>query len=232
MLTDLKRVILDHERSRPRSKQTSIGPSEAGNPCSRRLAYKLLGVEAVNTDSDPWAAIVGTSVHAWLDDAFKEENTRLGWDRWHCSVKVELPGYMRGTIDLYDAHTKTVIDHKVVGNTTLKAAKNSAPSDQYVTQCQLYGTGMRLAGYEVEHIGIAYWSRSGFLKDAYFWQAPYDEDISETACLRLDALKSVTAVGLTALPMIPTTDTNCAWCPYYLPAITDVTQGCPGHEKA
>jgi hypothetical protein len=90
---------------------------------------------------------------------------------------------------------------------------------------------MRLAGYEVEHIAIAYWSRSGFLKDAYFWQAPYDENVSEKACLRLDALKEITAIGVTALPIIPTADTNCTWCPYFLPGITDVTTGCPGHQS-
>jgi hypothetical protein len=56
----------------PRSQQTMIGASEIGTPCSRRLAYKLLNVEAVNTDTDSWPAIVGTSVHYYLERAFKK----------------------------------------------------------------------------------------------------------------------------------------------------------------
>ncbi|CAB5216892.1 PD-(D/E)XK nuclease superfamily [uncultured Caudovirales phage] len=231
-IDELKTVVVEHERSRPRSQQIQIGPSEAGNPCNRRLAYKLLGARGINTDSDPWASIVGTSVHAWLDTAFADANTRLGWDRWHTSIKIELPGYMRGTIDLYDEHTKTVIDHKVVGNTTLKKARSEGPSQQYIVQGQLYATGLRNAGYDVQHIAIAYWSRSGAMKDAYWWTMPYNETVSEQTLERLDALKHVTElIGRAALPNIPTApDANCMWCPYYLPAITDVTEGCPGHR--
>lgn len=230
-IDELKNVVVGHDRNAPRSKQIQIGPSEAGNPCNRRLAYKLLGARGINTDSDRWPSIVGTSVHSWLDEAFEQENTRLGWKRWHTSLKIELPGYMRGTIDLYDEETKTVIDHKVVGNTTLKKAKTVGPSQQYIIQGQLYATGLRLAGHDVEHIAIAYWSRSGGMKDAYWWSMPYDETLTEETLTRLDAIKNVVAHGREVLPMIPTApDANCIWCPYYLPAITDVTEGCPGHR--
>ena len=57
----------------PRSRQTTIGISELGHPCARRLAYKTLGVEPTNTDHDSWPAIVGTSVHAYLERAFKKK---------------------------------------------------------------------------------------------------------------------------------------------------------------
>jgi len=227
MIDELKEVVRDYERSRPRSRQKDLGPSEAGNPCNRRLAYRLLGANGVNTDSDPWPAIVGTAVHAWLEKAFSDDP-----GRYDTEVKVELPTYMRGTVDLVDKHTNTVIDHKVLGLTSLKRMKADGPSEQYRTQVHLYAAGLRLEGYEVEHVAIAAWSRSGALKDAHWWSEPYDETLVEATLRRIDALREVTAIGRDALPLIPTADANCTWCPFYVPAVTDVTEGCPGHAGA
>lgn len=230
MIDDLRRVVRDHERSRPRSLQRDIGPSEMGTACNRRLAYRLLGVDPSNTDSDPWAAIVGTSVHAWLDDAFRRENERTGEERWLCDVKVELTGYMRGSVDLYDRKTATVIDHKVLGTTTMRKFKAEGPSAQYRTQVHLYACGLRMAGANVQHVAIAAWSRTGQLKDAAWWSEPYDEQVVEDALARLDALRTTTAtLGAAALPLIPTTDANCMWCPFFLPGVTDATEACGGH---
>lgn len=233
MIDELRAVVRNHESSRPRSRQKDLGPSEAGNPCNRRLAYRLLGANPVNTDSDPWAAIVGTAVHAWLENAYTAENARLGWDRWQTEVKVELPTYMRGTVDLIDHHTKTAIDHKVLGATSLKKFKADGPSEQYRTQVHLYAAGLRIAGIEVDNVAIIAWSRSGQLKDALFWTEPYDEERVEAALRRIDALRSTTeALGRDALNLIPTTDAMCTWCPFFVPAVTDATEGCPGHAEA
>lgn len=212
--------------------QTAIGPSEVGTECPRRLAYKILGVPAVNTDSDPWAAIVGTSVHAWLDTAFEDENERLGHRRWHTSIRVDLPTYVAGTIDLYDAETASVIDHKVVGATAYKRYKKDGPSRQYRVQGHVYAAGLRMAGYDVTDVGIAFWSRSGALKDSFYWSEPYDEAIVEETLARLDALRATTsALGTAALPLIGTADAFCSWCPHYLPGVTDVEESCPGHQE-
>ena len=230
MIDTLKQVVRDHEATRPRSLQTAIGPSEIGTPCPRRLAYKILDTEPANTDSDPWAAIVGTSVHAWLDEAFATENERIGRRRWHTSIKVDLPTYVAGTIDLYDEDTASVIDHKVVGATAYKRYAKSGPSEQYRIQGHVYACGLRLAGYRFAHVGIAFESRSGALKDSFFWSEPYDEAIVERALTRLDALRTATSLlGTGALPLIDTADAFCSWCPYYLPGVTDVEGACPGH---
>ena len=232
MIQDLRNVVRAHERSRPRSLQRAIGPSEAGNACDRRLAYRLLGTEPSNTDSDPWAAIVGTSVHAWLDEAFRAQNDRDDDERqrWHCDVKVELPGYMRGSVDLYDAKTGTVIDHKVLGATSLKKFKAEGPSQQYRTQVHLYAAGLRLMGANVQNVAIAAWSRTGMLFHALWWEEPYDEDIAEQALRRIDALTTtITTLGTAALPLIRTADAHCDYCPFYLPASTEVQEACAGH---
>jgi hypothetical protein len=230
MILELADVVRAHESSRPRSLQTSIGPSEAGAACSRRLAYKMLGVDRVNTDSDPWAAIIGTSVHAWLDAAFLAENDRTEQERWLCDIKVELPTYMRGSVDLYDKKTATVIDHKVLGLTSLKKFKADGPSNLYRTQVHLYACGLRMQGANVQNVAIAAWSRTGYLRDAAWWTEPYDEQVVEECLARIDALRTTTnLLGVGALPLIPTADGPCSWCPYYLPASTTIEDGCPGH---
>src|SRR5580700_9435480 len=61
-----------------RSLQTQIGPSELGTPCLRRLGYRILDWPATNTDSDPWPALVGTSVHAQMAAIFAQRNAELG----------------------------------------------------------------------------------------------------------------------------------------------------------
>lgn len=232
MIEELRDVVRAHDRSRPRSLQESIGPSEAGTACDRRLAYKMLGVEKSNTGSDPWAAIIGTSVHAWLDEAFREQNGRDDDEhtRWHCDVKVELKGYMKGSVDLYDAKTGTVIDHKVLGATSLKKFREEGPSEQYRTQVHLYACGLRMAGANVQHVAIAAWSRTGMLHHALWWTEPYDEQRVEDCLRRIDALRMTTdLLGVAALPLIPTADANCNWCPYRLEGATDATESCPGH---
>ena len=229
MLDELRDVVRWYESSRPRSVQTDIGPSEAGTPCPRRLAYKMLGVEKVNTATDPWAAIVGTSVHAWLDKAFSDANALLAVKRWETSTRIEIPGYMSGTIDLFDHATGTVIDHKVTGATAMAKVKKGIISEQYKVQGHLYGLGLIAAGFDVRHVAICHWSRTGMLKDAQYWTEPYDEAIAEAALQRLDAIKVMITPGVSSLPMIPTGDGFCIYCPHYSPANTDIEQACPGH---
>ncbi|WP_232524345.1 hypothetical protein [Nocardiopsis gilva] len=72
-LTD---VIMAASANAPRSRQRRIGPSEVGDPCPRRLAYKLLDWPTVNDGGDPWPSIVGTATHAWLADALLLHNDK------------------------------------------------------------------------------------------------------------------------------------------------------------
>jgi hypothetical protein len=137
---------------------------------------------------------------------------------------------MGGTADLYDRATATVIDHKVLGAASLKSFRKDGPSEQYKTQVHLYACGLRLAGAKVENVAIMAWSRSGALKDAIWWQEPYNEQIVEDTLARLDAVRNtVEALGLGALPLIPTADAFCMWCPFYMPGATETSEACAGH---
>lgn len=206
----------------PRSQQTMIGASEIGTPCSRRLAYKLLGVEPVNTDMDSWPAIVGTSVHYYLERAFKKNPDYL------TEVKVVLEPWTKGTADLVHLPSKTVIDHKVVGATALKKYKSEGMSAQYRVQLNAYALGLRLAGYEIDNIAIMFWSRSGMMRDAFSITEPYDEALVDATFKRFDAIKAMVQMGTDALPLIPTTPTHCMYCPYFFPLSSDMTESCNG----
>jgi len=220
-MNDLRDVVRQADATKPRSTQTAIGPSDAGVECARRLGHKIAGTKPVNTAGDPWAAIVGTAVHAWLDGAFTG-------DRWITDRRVTLPGYMTGTLDLYDTQTNTVIDHKVVGATSLKRARDHGPSKQYVAQVNLYAAALEVEGVPVDHVAIAYWSRSGNLRDAYLWTGPYDRDIVNQTLARLDAIRTI--VDADGVASLPTADSYCLFCPHYLPAATVLTEACPGHN--
>ena len=206
----------------PRSRQTTIGISELGHPCARRLAYKTLGVEPTNTDGDSWPAIVGTSVHAYLERAFKKDPDYL------TEVKVLLEPWTKGTADLVHLPSKTVIDHKVVGVTSLKAAKANGMTEQYRVQLNLYATGLRLAGTEIENIAIMFWSRSGMMRDAFAITEPYDEALVDKTLARYDAITAATQAGTQVLPLIPATPSNCMYCPYFFPLSQDMTESCNG----
>src|SRR5262245_11881364 len=66
---DLIESVRWYERQNPRAAQLELGPSEIGDPCDRRIGYRLAGIPAVNTEFDPFPSIVGTALHSWLDDA-------------------------------------------------------------------------------------------------------------------------------------------------------------------
>lgn len=227
MIDELRQHIIDRETRRPRATQTAIGISEIGNPCSRRHAYKLAGTPKVNTGGDPWASIIGTAVHKYLDDAFTSTVD------WITDQRVTIPtpagAPLTGTLDLYHCDSGTIIDHKVVGNTSLQRMRKNGPGDQYRTQVHLYGLGMQLAGYTVNTVAIMAWPRTGMLKDAWYWSEPYDPDLCEKALARLDSLQQVTALfGVDAPAHIPATEAHCLYCPWFMPAASNITEACPG----
>jgi len=60
-------IISEASKWSPRSQQVYIGPSEVGQECVRRLAYKLLDWDKANeSGGGSWAANVGTAIHSFL----------------------------------------------------------------------------------------------------------------------------------------------------------------------
>jgi hypothetical protein len=222
----------------PRSQQRAAGPSELGTPCTRRLGYRLTDHDPKpNSDTDPWASVIGTSVHAWMADIYTAENRHLGRERYLVERRIWLPGGIKGSLDLYDRDICAVIDWKVVGLDPLKKYRRDGPGPQYRTQFHLYGLGMQLAGETPQHVAGAFLPRGGRIDGLHVWSEPYDPQVAVQALKRLQALREF---HITLDPennpahwsLLATADAHCAYCPFYLPGSADLSKGCPGHQEA
>lgn len=234
-------TIAEAIAAHPRSRQAAAGPSELGTPCARRLAYKMAGVPAVNDVPPAWKPTVGTAVHTWLEQAFTAANTALSdaagtpVTRWVLEQAVtvgQVGGVdVTGRCDCYDRATATVIDFKVLGVSSLRAYKAGGPSEQYRTQVHLYGAGFVNAGHVVDTVGILGLPQNGNLADAWTWAEPYDPDLAAKALDRADGIATlVAAAGAAAATLLPTADAWCSFCPWHMPAATELTEACPGHH--
>ncbi len=240
LAAELRGVIEAAILGAPRSQQRAIGASEIGHPCERRIGYRLLGVDKTN-DTPGWRPTVGTAVHAWLAETFIfAERDRRGGDleiprRWLIEHRVDIGDDVSGSCDLFDRETRTLIDWKIVATTTLRSARIDGPSEQYRTQVHAYARGWTRRGVEVDNVGIFYLPSSGELHEGHLWVEPYDEDIAVNALQRLAQIRALTdAFGTKALPALgtDTPERLCRYCPWYLPASTDLAVACPGPDKA
>jgi hypothetical protein len=223
----------------PRTLQKSVGPSELGIECQRRLAYLLAGTPEVNVRKSPWLPTIGKATHAWAEEVFVRANRRYkDAARYLIETRVEVGALtmggrlrpIRGSSDLYDRITGTVVDWKIVGDNTLKKVRQrKAPSDQYRAQAHLYGRGFMARGAYVERVAIFYLPRNGELTDAYFWAEDYDEKVALDVLARAQETQLVVdAAGPAAPGLLPTTDAYCTFCPFYRPNAADLTVACPG----
>jgi hypothetical protein len=236
---DLLGVITDAITNHPRSLQKHIGPSEIGEPCTRKLGYKLLNHPEVADRGVPWYPTIGTAMHSWLEDAFGIAGVRFGMEgRYLLENKVDvgevLGENITGSCDLFDTWTGSVVDWKIVGGKRLRAYKDHGPSEVYRAQAHLYGRGWQRAGHDVQTVAVFFLPRDRELKLAHFWHEPYDEQIAVKALQRLETVATLTrAAGAAALPLLPTTDSPCRFCPWLSPGSTDLAGvGCPGDPKA
>lgn len=249
---DLRRhvltVIFDAATHDPRSLQESIGPSEIGDECARRIAYKLLGTEKIN-NADPWRSVVGRATHAWLAETFEARDREAGGGRYLVEVPVD-PGGHPGTSDLFilgpssvdeerlalvlDRLSGTVADWKIKGATSLARLRRSGPSYKERVQLQLYGKGQVRAGERVRWVSLVGLPQSGTLRDCYVWSEPFDEAAADLALARVvEITTTVAALDLEQYPerlaAIPATPSGlCPWCPYFKPGSSSPERGCPG----
>ena len=223
-----------------RSLQTAIGPSEVGQPCARRLAYKLANIAPVSDGGDGWRPTVGTAVHTWLAAMLELANTELGYTRWLIEQRVTVDTDLSGSADAYDTDTGTVLDWKVVGPTSLKKQKSACrdggkgPGEQYRKQLHLYARGFANAGHDVRNVAIMFLPSSGTLADSVYWSEPYDPTVASTALLRISALRGFIAsspdpgalIGM--VPATPESDRMCLYCPFHAYGSNDLAVACPG----
>jgi hypothetical protein len=238
---ELADIILWHERTSPRSLQKTIGPSEIGNTCDRRIAYRIAGIPAVNVWGDPWPAVVGTAIHAWLEKAVNRYQTSKALRDWLTEVRVRPDPLVQGSSDAFHVPTGTVVDYKTTSTDTLrKLRKGGAPSDSYIVQINLYGLGHERAGRNVKNVALVYYPRSGWLDDAFVWQTPYNPGIAHQALERLYHIGYLLLdldienhpERIAQIPADP--GDACVWCPLFNrdmdPTVQASNLGCPGRR--
>lgn len=238
---EIRRVVQGHAERAPRSQQVHLGPSEIGHLCHRQVAGKLAGLPRTNHVTDPWPSVVGTAVHAWLEQAFRDENERLGRIRWVPETRVTPIDGHAGTGDLYDAAERAVDDHKVLGESSMaKVRRPQGPPRHYVVQLLLYARGFRRLGLPVDRVALLAYPRTGASLDGlYVWERPHtpaDDELLDHVVVPELAYRKEWAqrirdglAQLTDVPMDPADE--CHFCIFYRPqSARDGGPGCPGHS--
>jgi hypothetical protein len=192
VLPILREVLARHQAGSARSRQVALGPSEAGNPCDRALAYAMHGVPRVSEESLKWAPLVGTWGHDGIARALAEENVRLGRDRFLIEQRVALPSEVipSGTTDLYDTDSDTVIDWKFVGKTRMLHYRRHGPGEVYRIQAHLYARGWEAADFTPRTVCVVFLPRwSHLFSDGWEWAEPYDRDLADSTLARVAGIK-------------------------------------------
>jgi hypothetical protein len=238
----LKNQIIDMvrwaEKQNPRGHQVLIGPSEIGTLCDRRIGYRLAGIPACNTDFDPWASIVGTAIHTWLDDAVNKWMRAHGSKSWSTETRLVIDDFVQGHADLYSHEHQSVIDYKTVGPDIMRKIRRDGAPIGYQIQTHVYGYGFEKKGFPVKKVCLVFLPRAGWIKDMYIWCADYDRNVALGTMVRLQLIAQQ-ILDLETLKYshrwedieaVPSND--CGWCPWYNPGrgadhVAD-DQGCPG----
>ena len=220
MITDPKELLLhvlhSKDAGRDRSKQTQVGPSEIGG-CRRKVWYRLNGQPETNDNQSKLAAIMGTAIHAAIEDAI----TTLDPEGKTYLVETEVAyGDMKAHVDLFVPEIGAVIDWKT------SKVKNLSyfPSVQQRWQVQVYGYLLSKNGYEVKTVNLVAIARDGDEKDVKVHSEPYDE---VSALEALQWLANVKA--LTEAPAPEKDESFCKnYCQYY---DASGQMGCVGLKK-
>lgn len=227
---ELTNIITEASRYTPRSQQVYIGPSEVGQECVRRLAYKLLDWDKANeSGGGSWAANVGTAIHSFLEDIFSKYP-----ERYEVEQKVQIRANLSGTVDLFDKEKGYVLDWKTTSPAGVKAKRSEGATSQQITQVQLYGYGKAQQGVQVNKVGLIFLPTGGQITDMHIELYDYDESAALSALARLDSVYELLSTidveeNPQMWPLIPATPSRmCMYCPYYRPFSTDLSVACNG----
>jgi hypothetical protein len=241
LATEVKRICRTYSESSARSQQKMIGLSEIGDPCDRAIAYRLMQMPPVNTGRDNHLADVGTAWHTWAAEAFAAENQRIGRTRYVIEERVYLTDGYSGTADLFDVDTGTVLDHKLLGITSLRKIRGGQIPDKYRVQLHSYGLGHARAGRQVQQVALVCYPRSDNLGGDFgglglhIHAEPYDEQIARRGLDRLSRLSTLLYQlnperhpdRWSLIQATPSDD--CRWCPFLRPGNGPADDaGCPG----
>ena len=212
----LLHVLHAQDASRDRSMQTEVGPSEIGG-CRRKVWYRLNAQPHTNDNQSKLAAIMGTAIHAAIEDAIGA----IDPEGKEYLVETEVAfGDMKAHVDLFVPSTGAVIDWKT------SKVKNMSyfPSNQQRWQVQIYGYLLSKNGYEVKTVNLVAIARDGNEKDVKVHSEPYDETMALAALAWLENVK--------ASKELPAPEKDASFCKDYCQYYDATEQmGCGGLKK-
>jgi CRISPR/Cas system-associated exonuclease Cas4 (RecB family) len=209
----LVKALHDKENKRGRSTQVQIGPSELGG-CRRKVWYRLNGQPETNDNELKLAAIMGTAIHAAIENALADNKEVL------LEQTVEYGG-MKAHVDCFIPGTGDVVDWK-----TTKAKNLSYfPSQQQRWQVQVYGYLISKSGLgKVQTVNLVAIPRDGDERDVLVHSEPYDESVALEALAWLEAIKTSDAV--------PNPERDESYCKFYCKYYdASGEMGCVGLKK-
>lgn len=217
----IKEMFHAYSNRQERSQQSTLGPSEIGTPCDRRIAMSLLRLKPVNPGGDNWAAFVGTCTHAGLEQMLVWADAGSG--RYAPELRLKFPSeYVpKGTTDLIDRTLMLAMDWKVMGNWSLNKLRTEGPSRTYRVQAHTYAYGAKLAGEEVSGVAIVGLPReASSLDDLYVWYEPYDPKVAREALDRVDSIGArlfEAPAGIApGYAEFAIDNSDCRYCPFYM----------------
>jgi hypothetical protein len=174
-------AVRARESSRPRNRQTAIGPSSLGG-CRARVWLQLQGVIGDNPTKQ-YAAAYGTAIHSYIEKGLAILDP---WgDRFLREVSVSRDG-MGGSCDLFDQQTGGVIDWKSSTKKGLGFLKDGSlgsgakwwPKEEQFWQIQTYGWMLEGAGHEVRTVSLVGLARDGDEDSIRVETRPYDPAVA------------------------------------------------------
>lgn len=228
----LKEVIRWADSQDARTLQIGLGPSELGSDCTRYLGYRIAGIKGTNVYMDPWKALVGSAIHAFLEKAVNDYQNHHGLREFVTEAVVPIDDLVSGHSDLF--WRKAVWDYKTMSKVKLKEFSKHGPEKKHIDQIQLYGLGQERLGRTVEWVGIIALPRDGWLEDMDVWATKYDREYALEILKRpYDIAETLFNLDVENHPenweQVPAAPSRlCGFCPYYRSGGPADATGCPG----
>lgn len=214
--TELIKALNSSSKGSARGQQKQVGPSEIGG-CRRSTWLRINNFKRTNPDTLRLAAIMGTAIHTYIEQAFARQDPFQ--ERYILEAEVEYEGLM-GHVDMFDKINKEVIDWKTVKKSNI----NKFPSKQQVMQVQLYGYLFSKTGTEVKTVTLVAIPRDGDERDIVFHSEPYDESIAIEGLKWLKEVREMTEA--------PPAEKDAFFCRNYCGFFdASGTEGCAGKGK-
>lgn len=197
-------LLLEWDRSRPRSQQAELGWSEVGG-CRRRAGYRMAGTTPTNASSSV-QAVLGTAIHEAVQQRLKEVAAPEDL------VEYELTfAGIKGHLDRFEDATGDLVDVKTTTARWLEHIKVHGPGQQNLWQANGYAAALITIGRRVKRIVLDFIARD--TGEVWRWTGTPDPLQVKAA---LEWLRSVRSVPLEMLNRDYDPDGPfCARCPFF-----------------